>query len=137
MLIIEAMRSRPMEIESYRDLKVWQHGMALAKRCYLLTRQFPREELFGLTSQIRRAAAAIPANIAEGYGRESTGDYVRFLRVAQGSLKELETHLILSSEVGIVAAELIAPLLKSADELGRMLRAMIRTLESKNRPPPS
>jgi four helix bundle protein len=83
-------------INSYRDLRVWQDAMTLAESCYRLTRQFPRDELFGLTSQIRRAAASIPANVAEGHGRESTGNFVQSLRVAQGSLKELETHLLLA-----------------------------------------
>jgi four helix bundle protein len=78
--------------QSYRDLRVWQEAMALAELCYRHTRDFPREELFGLTTQIRRAAASIPANIAEGWGRESTGAYLQFLRIAQGSCKELETH---------------------------------------------
>ncbi len=83
-------------IHSYRDLKVWQQAMQLAKGCYELTRRFPRDELFGLTSQIRRAAASVPANIAEGNGRQNRGEYIHSLRIAQGSLKELETHLILS-----------------------------------------
>ena len=118
-------------IESYRDLKVWQLGMWLTKECYLLTRAFPKEELFGLTSQIRRAAVSIPANIAEGNGRENTGEYIQFLRIAQGSLKELETHLILSSEVEICSTTRTAPLLKMTEDLGRMLRALIRSLQRK------
>src|SRR3954453_197194 len=100
-----------MSVESYRDLNVWQAGLELARVCYFLTKSFPREELFGLTSQIRRAAAAIPDNIAEGYGRENTGEYIQFLRVAQGSLKELETHLVLSESVRIAGRDSIRPLL--------------------------
>lgn len=119
------------EIKSYQDLKVWQSGMELAKLCYLLTRSFPKEELFGMTSQIRRAAASIPANIAEGYGRETTGDYIRFLRIAQGSLKELETHLLLSVEVDICRVDVTQSAQSAAGELGKMLRSLIRTLESK------
>lgn len=103
--------------------------MVLAEECYQLTRDFPKEEMYGLTSQIRRAAVSVAANVAEGYGRDSTLTYVQFLRISQGSLKELETHLILSSRVGIVAQGLIEPLLQRADGLGRMLRALIRTLE--------
>ena len=79
--------------QSYRDLVVWQTAMALAVDCYQLTRNFPRDEMFGLTSQIRRAAASIPANIAEGHGRENTGAFIQHLRIAQGSSKELETHI--------------------------------------------
>ncbi len=117
------------QVESYRDLKVWQLGRSLAVECYRLTRTFPKEEMFGMTSQIRRAAVSIPANIAEGYGRETTGSYVQFLRVAQGSLKELETHLLLSSQVNICSEPAAAPLLKLTDPLGRMLRALIRNLQ--------
>jgi four helix bundle protein len=117
-------------VQSYRDLKVWQAGIQLAKNAYVLTRCFPKEETFGLTAQIRRSAASIPANIAEGHGRDNTGDFVRFLCIAQGSLKELETHLILSGEIGIGDDKAIDALLNHADEIGRMLRALIRTLQS-------
>jgi four helix bundle protein len=118
-------------IESYRDLKVWQQGMALAKACYLLTRMFPRDELFGMTSQIRRASASIPANIAEGNGRENTREYIHFLRIAQGSLKELETHLLLAREVDLATPSDVQSLLTQADQVGRMLRALIRSLQAK------
>ena len=100
------------EIQSYRDLKVWQLGMSLAVECYRLTRTFPKEEMFGMTSQIRRAAVSIPANIAEGNGREQTGAYIQFLRISQGGLKELETHLLLSSQVNICSEPAAAPLRK-------------------------
>ena len=105
--------------------------MTLAEACYRLTRAFPREELFGLTSQIRRAAASIPANIAEGHGRDNTGNFVQHLRVAQGSLKELETHLLLSERVGLLARENAQEALASCDGLGRMMRALIRSLQEK------
>ena len=88
---------------------MWQRAMDLAVECYELTRQFPREEVYGLVSQIRRAAASIAANIAEGHGRDATGYYIQHLKVAQGSLKELETHVILSSRVGIVPPERWVP----------------------------
>jgi four helix bundle protein len=87
-------------IQSYRDLRVWREAMLLAELCYKFTRVFPRDELFGLTAQIRRAGASIPANIAEGYGRDNPGSYVQFLRIAQGSCKEVETHVLLSVRVG-------------------------------------
>ena len=90
-------------VHSYRDLRVWQDGMTLAVSCYRLTQSFPKEELYGMISQIRRSACSIPANIAEGNGRENRGEYIQFLRIAQGSLKELETHLLLSIEVGLTA----------------------------------
>ena len=117
------------EIRSYRDLDVWRLGMKLGKDCYLLTRCFPRDELFGMTSQIRRAAASVPANIAEGYGRDSLGDYVRFLRIAQGSLKELETHLLLAADVELTNATAVDPILSLCDQIGRMLRSLIRSLQ--------
>ncbi|MEZ5764838.1 MAG: four helix bundle protein [Xanthobacteraceae bacterium] len=118
-------------INSYRDLRVWQDAMTLAEACYRLTHAFPREELFGLTSQIRRAAASIPANIAEGHGRDNTGTFVQHLRVAQGSLKELETHLLLSERVGFLARENAQAVLANCDGLGRMMRALIRSLQEK------
>jgi four helix bundle protein len=118
-----------MAIDSYRDLRVWQESMDLAASCYRATATFPREELFGLTSQIRRAASSIPANIAEGYGRDSTGAYAQFLRIAQGSLKELETHLLLAERLAFADPATNAPLLSSCDALGRMLRSLIRSIE--------
>ncbi len=90
------------EINSYKDLHVWKEAMELATQCYQLTRNYPKDELFGLTSQIRRAGSSIAANIAEGHGRESTQSFIQFLRIAQGSLKEIETHLMLSARVEIV-----------------------------------
>jgi four helix bundle protein len=118
-------------INSYRDLNVWQEGMTLAENCYLLTRDYPREERYGMTSQIRRAAASIPANIAEGNGRENRGEYIQFLRIAQGSLKELETHLLLSERVALTSKEAIQPLLNQCERVGKMLRALIRVLQQK------
>ena len=117
------------KIRSYRDLRVWQEGMALAEACYLLTKRFPKDELFGMTSQIRRAASSVPANIAEGYGRNSKGDYIQFLRIAQGSLKELETHLTLSGRVGLVAESETKNAMEECDRLGKMLHRLIQSLQ--------
>ena len=118
-----------MTIESFRDLRVWREAMDLAEACYRMTAAFPRDELFGMTAQIRRASSSIPANIAEGYGRNSKGAYAQFLRIAQGSLKELETHLLLAERVGLATTDMGAPLLTSCDSLGRMLRPLIRSIE--------
>lgn len=118
------------EIQSYRDLRVWQEAMALAELCYRHTSDFPRDELFGLTAQIRRAAASIPANIAEGWGRESTGAYIQFLRIAQGSCKELETHALLAQRV-LDRGEGLAEVLAASDTVGKMLRGLIRSLQAK------
>ena len=118
-------------INSYRDLRVWQDAMTLAESCYRLTRGFPKEETFGLSSQIRRAAASVPANIAEGHGRENTRTFVQYLRIAQGSLKELETHLLLAERVGIANRTLIDAPVEQCEAIGKMLRALIRSLQQK------
>lgn len=118
-------------ISSYRDLRVWQDGMQLAEDCYRFTSTLPREEMYGMSSQIRRAAASVPANIAEGYGRDNRGNYIHQLRIAQGSLKELETHLLLAARVDLASDDGVAALLEKGDALGRMLRSLIRALESK------
>jgi four helix bundle protein len=118
-------------IQSYRDLLVWQKGMALSVLCYELTKSFPKDETYGMVAQIRRASVSIPANIAEGHGRELTRSFVQFLRIAQGSLKELETHLMLAERVGLVQSDSLVQLYSGTDEIGRMLRALIRTLEEK------
>jgi four helix bundle protein len=127
---------RPNEenIRSYRDLRVWKEAMDLAVECYALTKGFPKEEIFGLTSQIRRAAASVPANIAEGYGRDSAGHYLNFLRMAQGSLKELETHLLLAERIGLIASNAVEGLLSRSEGVGKMLRGLIRSIQRAARP---
>jgi four helix bundle protein len=114
------------EIRSYRDLVAWQQAMDLAVAVYEFTRDWPREELYGLTSQARRAATSVAANIAEGYGRDNLGSYLQFLRVAQGSLKELETHLLIAERIGITQSA--ASLLAQTDTAGRVLGGLIRKL---------
>jgi four helix bundle protein len=121
-----------IEISSYRDLKVWQEAMLIAERVYGLTAGFPKEEVYGMTSQIRRAAASVAANIAEGHGREHSGSFVQFLRMAQGSLKELETHLLLALRVKLAASRETEPVLDRCDELGRMLRSLIRSIQRRH-----
>lgn len=106
-------------INSYRDLLVWQAAIELAVDCYSVTKAFPSAEMYGMTSQIRRSASSIAANIAEGYGRENTGSFAQYLRIAQGSLKELETHLILSDRIGIAQKNDVTRLLGQADEAGK------------------
>ena len=105
--------------------------MSLAEVCYRVTRQFPREEMFGLTSQIRRAAVSVAANIAEGHGRENTRSFIQYLRISQGSLKELETHLLLCERVELASHESLEPMHQNCQQLGRMLRGLIRKLEEK------
>jgi four helix bundle protein len=103
--------------------------MDLAVSAYRLTVAFPSEERFGMTSQIRRSCASIPANIAEGYGRESPGAYGQHLRIAQGSLKEFETHVELAHRVGLLDATVLNETSERSQEIGKMLRSLIRSLE--------
>ena len=102
--------------------------MTVAVDCYVATKPFPREEQFGLTTQIRRAATSIPADIAEGFGRETTATFIHFLHIAQGSQKELETHVLLAERVGLLTSEAAAPLLRDVESISRMLRNLIRSL---------
>ncbi len=118
-------------IQNYRDLAVWQKAIALSVSCYRLTSEFPKDEMYGLTAQIRRASISVAANIAEGHGRENTKSFVQFLRVSQGSLKELETHFVLSEQIGLVTPGHVQPLLAARDEIGRMPRALIRSLQAR------
>jgi four helix bundle protein len=120
-----------MAVRSYRDLEVWQLAMDLAEQCYRATRCFPKEELFGMTSQIRRAAASVPANIAEGQGRQHTREFMHFLTVARGSLMEVETHLLLSNRVGLLNESGLATLLGLSERIGQMTSALLRTLRRK------
>src|SRR3990170_6589481 len=114
-----------MKLRSYKELKVWQKGMELAIEVYIVTKKFPKEELYGLTSQIRRAAFAIPANIAEGYARGHIADYIRFLRIAFSSGAELETHLLIAKRVGILKNPDFAILSGILTEVMKMLNVLM------------
>lgn len=120
---------RDGQIRSYRDLRVWQLAIELTVACYEATKTYPTSEIYGLTAQIRRSASSIAANIAEGYGRENRGSYLQFLRNAQGSLKEPESHLIVSQRLGFLDIALEETLLSRSEGVGKMLRALIRSLE--------
>ena len=117
-----------IEVKSYRDLTVWQKSMDLVVRCYQITSKFPKTEIYGLTSQIQRAAVSIPANIAEGKGRNHLGDYIRHLSIANGSLKELETHLIIVGQLAYLKQEELEPILNKCDEIGKMLHSLMEKL---------
>lgn len=121
-------------ISSYRDLNVWQLGIELSKHVYTLTANFPKEELYGITSQIRRAVTSIPANIAEGHGRDSTKEFLRHLSIAMGSLAECETFLYLAVELEFMRESEVDEVLALFDEEGRMLRGLQRSLRSKVNP---
>lgn len=116
--------------QNYRDLVVWQRAMDLAQAVYDLTRAFPPDERFGLTAQTRRAAVSIPSNIAEGQGRGGDAEFVRFLRIAHGSLREVETQLILAMRCGLVGDESVRPILERCAEVGRLLNGLIRSQQS-------
>ena len=118
-------------ISSYRDLKVWQKGMDLVIESYQLTEKLPRPELYGLVSQIRRAAVSIPANIAEGHGRYHTREFLRHLSIAKGSLMELETEVIAAGRLSYVAESDVQNALRATAELGRMLAGLTRSLRAR------
>ena len=115
-------------IRDYRDLKAWQEARILVKSVYLATRAFPKEELFGLTQQIRRAAISVPSNIAEGYGRGSRKDYVRFLQVARGSLYEVQCQLLLGEDLGYLQATQSAPAHERVNRCARLFHGLISSL---------
>ena len=118
-------------INSYRDLTVWQKSMELARMVYVIVKKLPREELYGLSDQMRRASVSIPSNIAEGFYRSSTRDYIHFLSIAKGSLGEIETQLILSENFEYLTKEQIMPILEQCEEIGKMLTGLIHNLQLK------
>jgi four helix bundle protein len=122
-----------MPVRDYRDLDVWQAAMTLAQRCYEVTKRFPKDEMFGMTAQIRRASASIPANIAEGRGRQGTKEFLSFLSIARGSLMELETHLMLSHRVQLMQAQELDELLAITDRISRMLSGLRTSLRARQR----
>ena len=117
-----------MSIQGYQDLIAWRKGMDFVEAVYRVTAAFPDDERFGLTSQLRRAAVAVPSNIAEGQGRQSKGDFVRFLRIAQGSLRETETQLLIAGRLEYVNQQTSTELLRVADDIGRLLNRLIQSL---------
>lgn len=121
------------KVQSFRDLKVWQLGMEITERVYRLSSTFPREETYSLTNQIRRAAASVPANIAEGNGRDSIKDYLRHLSIAVGSLCETETFIRLAVRLEYTEEHRVEPLIASVEEEGRMLRGLQKSLRDKIR----
>jgi four helix bundle protein len=118
-----------MSIRSYQDLAIWKKAMQLVVQVYHLTRRFPREEMHGLTSQMRRAAVSIPTNIAEGWGRGSRKEYIQFLRIARGSLLELETLLAISRNLRYLSQEDMQARLALVGEISRMLSGLIASLK--------
>ncbi len=116
------------KISSYRDLKVWQRGIDITEQVYRVTRRLPDEEKYGLTAQIRRAALSVPSNIAEGWGRGSRKQYVRFLRIARCSVHEVETQLIIAHRLGYIDERAKSEMLRETEAESKMLLALIRSL---------
>ena len=125
------MTSDELRISGYKDLLVWQKGIDLVKRIYQTTQSFPAEEKFGLVSQMRRAAVSIPSNIAEGQARHTTREFIQFISYAEGSVAELETQLIIASEMGYCNRAAIDDTFYLLSELRRMLNSLRRKLEKK------
>ncbi len=122
------------EVRSHRDLIAWQKSVECVVAVYGATKAFPDVEKFGLVSQLRRAAVSVPSNIAEGYGRGTTSDYVRFLRTAHGSIYEIDTQLLIASRLGYLAQDVFASLENQLNECSRILVGLIRALEDNKSP---
>jgi four helix bundle protein len=118
-----------MPSRNYTDLVGWQKAMDLVESVYTLVKEFPKDELFGLTSQLRRASISIPANIAEGQGRNSRGDFRRFLSVAHGSLREVETHVHIAARLRYIDEAKKQSILSQCAEIGRLITGLSNSLE--------
>ena len=120
-----------MPVKDYRELIVWQKAMDLVETIYRITGTFPREEIYGLTTQIRRAAISIPSNIAEGNGRNTTRDYVHFLGMAYGSVKEVETQAFIAERLRYIDSSLSGELVSRTGEIARLISGLINSLNRK------
>jgi len=116
------------KIQSFRDLIVWQRSIELVAEVYRVTKAFPKDEIYGLTAQMRRAAVSVPSNIAEGQGRISTGEFLQFLGNARGSLHELQTQVVIGRTLGFLAEGKEKPLLDLSIEVDRMLNRLLTSL---------
>jgi len=123
------------KISSYKELVVWQKSMALVTEVYAATATFPREELFGLTSQLRRSAVSVPSNIAEGQGRATKGEFIQFLAHARGSLFELETQVLIAGELSYLSSEFQGRLMEKVQEAARILNGLLTSLGASSRKP--
>ncbi|MBN1548715.1 MAG: four helix bundle protein [Syntrophaceae bacterium] len=123
-----------MQVKSYKDLIVWQKSMVLVEMPYQVTKGFPKDEQYGLTNQLRRAAVSIPSNIAEGHARNSTAEYRNFLSIARGSLAEVETQLLIAERLKYIDSGKLAELLFLQMEINKMTNALISKLTSRPSP---
>jgi len=119
-------------LKNYKELKVWQKAYQLCITIYKITKHFPKDERYGLISQIRRSAVSVPSNIAEGYGRKTTPEYIQSLYIAYGSHCELETQILLSKDLGYIKTEDFEILQRDIGEVERMLKALIKSLQNKH-----
>lgn len=115
-----------MASQNYQDLLAWQKAMALVEGVYAATRSWPREEVYGLTSQVRRAAVSVPSNIAEGQGRSSSKEFLHHLSIAHGSLRELETQTLIAQRLGYIPGDTAEQVLTQAAEVGRLINGLSR-----------
>ena len=119
------------EIKSYKDLLIWQKGIKIVTLVYRLVKSFPQEELYALTSQLKRASVSIPSNIAEGYGRNTDKSFSHFLDISRGWLFEIETQILIAKELGFVSDEILyAEILKQIEEQSKMINAFTKTLKA-------
>ncbi|MCA1572997.1 MAG: four helix bundle protein [Acidobacteria bacterium] len=117
-----------MKVKNYSELIVWQKAMDLVERIYEATREFPKEELYGLASQVRRAAVSIPSNIAEGQGRRSTNEFLHHLSYAHGSLREVETQILIAGRLGYLRQSNLDEVMRLSAEVGRLINGLANSL---------
>jgi len=117
-----------MRVKNYQELIAWQKAMDLVEAVYRASRNFPREETYALTNQIRRAAVSVPSNIAEGQGRRTTADFLRHLSIAYGSLREVETQILIAARLGYATKEMTSGVMNLAGEVGRLLNGLMASL---------
>ncbi|MDT4968177.1 MAG: hypothetical protein QOJ64_2914 [Acidobacteriota bacterium] len=120
-----------MALKSYRELTAWQKAMDLVQITYEAVRTFPREEIYGLTSQLKRAVVSVPSNIAEGQGRKSTREFLRHLSIAYGSLMEVESQILVAQRLQYLSQEVVERVLELTSELGRLVNGLSNALNSK------
>jgi len=116
------------KIRSFKDLKIWQKGIEIVKDVYLLTEDFPKEETYGLTIQMKRAAVSVPSNIAEGFKRYHSKEYSQFLHIALGSAAELETQLVIAKELGFIKNKPLDEIFEKLDHLSKMISSLLNKL---------
>ncbi len=115
---------------SYKNQFIWKRAVQLSVNCYKFTEDFPKTEIYGLTSQIRRSSVSVPSNIAEGYGRKTTGEYIQFLHIALGSLRELDTQLTIAQEVGFKQRQVFQAIMNEVEEMQSILVSTLNKIKS-------